>query len=104
MPAAVAAVGAALAAGLVSGEHVDALTCGLKGLNPAQRQLLAGQGEQLVARTKFYCALSQAANFPTESRVTVNGRALHQQLRFTVVVRNLYWLVEEFCRFKSLVA
>lgn len=35
-----------------------------------------GQGETLVARTKWYCDLSQAANFPTESRVTVNGRAL----------------------------
>lgn len=35
-----------------------------------------GRGEQLVARTKFYCSLSQVDNFPTESRVTVNGREL----------------------------
>lgn len=34
------------------------------------------QGEQLVARTRFYCALSHADNFPPESKVTVNGRAL----------------------------
>ena len=33
------------------------------------------RGEQLVARTKFYCALSQADVFKPESRVTVNGRA-----------------------------
>lgn len=35
-----------------------------------------GQGEQLVNRTKFYCDLSQVDNFPPESRVTVNGRAM----------------------------
>lgn len=35
-----------------------------------------GRGEQLVARTKFYCALSEAARFLPESRVSVNGRQL----------------------------
>ena len=32
------------------------------------------QGEQLVSRTKWYCALSEAESFAPESRVTVNGR------------------------------
>lgn len=35
-----------------------------------------GRGEQLVAKTKFYCRLSEVAAFTPESRVTVNGRAL----------------------------
>ena len=32
-------------------------------------------GEQLVARTKWYCDLSEADRFKPESKVTVNGRA-----------------------------
>ena len=35
-----------------------------------------GRGEQLVARTKFYCALSEADRFLPESKVAVNGRDL----------------------------
>ena len=46
---AVAEVGAALAAGQISGEHVDAVTAGLEGLQPAQRALLAGHGATLAA-------------------------------------------------------
>lgn len=34
------------------------------------------RGEQLVARTKFYCALSAADLFSPESSVVVNGRTL----------------------------
>lgn len=33
-----------------------------------------GRGEQLVSRTKFYCDLTHADKFPTESKVSVNGR------------------------------
>lgn len=33
-------------------------------------------GEQLVARTKWYCDLSEVTHFLPESRVTVNGRVL----------------------------
>lgn len=33
-------------------------------------------GEELVARTKFFCDLSQADTFKPESLVVVNGRSL----------------------------
>jgi phosphohistidine phosphatase SixA len=44
----VAEIGAALAAGEISGEHVDAVTAGLEGLQAAQRALLAGHGATLA--------------------------------------------------------
>jgi phosphohistidine phosphatase SixA len=44
----VAEIGAALNAGAISGEHVDAVTAGLEGLQPAQRAMLAGHGATLA--------------------------------------------------------
>ena len=41
-------LGDALAAGEIAGEHVDAVTAGLKDLTPPQQALLAGKGEQLA--------------------------------------------------------
>jgi hypothetical protein len=38
----------ALAGGRVSGEHVDAVTAGLRSLEPAERRLFAGEGERLA--------------------------------------------------------
>ena len=56
----VAELGDALAAGEIAGEHVDAVTAGLKDLTPPQQALLAGKGEQL--------ALAAAALTPDEFR------------------------------------
>ena len=58
--AAVTPLGDALAAGTISGEHLDAVTAALRDLTPAQRALLAGRGEQL--------ALSAGASTPEEFR------------------------------------
>ena len=53
-------LGDALAAGEIAGEHVDAVTAGLKDLTPPQQALLAGKGEQL--------ALAAATSTPDEFR------------------------------------
>jgi hypothetical protein len=45
---AVTELGAALSAGEISGEHVDAVTAGLRDLTPPQRALLADRGAELA--------------------------------------------------------
>jgi hypothetical protein len=57
---AIAELGDALAAGDIAGEHIDAVTAGLRDLTPPQRVLLAGKGEHL--------ALSAGSSTPDEFR------------------------------------
>ena len=53
-------LGDALAAGDIAGEHIDAVTAGLRDLTAQQQALLAGKGEQL--------ALSAGSSTPDEFR------------------------------------